>query len=263
MTDKKEVIHLGRLTRELLEQINKCDPSETYGALMERYEKSAPEEKLEIEKEYPSLFHTLNYESGLNISAVGHNISSLNNLYSSMFELQSSAYNFQDIEKINAQRFKEAERGRFNRMNQNLKTSSIAMQKQRDEKERIEKDRHDQLIEALRESSNSKIQENEINQLKAEIEKLLSENDQLKQENEQLQDKLGQGEQAQRNSQLLLISVLFSKYKADKPRVRTQDKTLADIEEENTDIAGLSFSTTTKILADANKIYKTMKNIKK
>ena len=61
----------------------------------------------------------------------------------------------------------------------------------------------------------------------------------------------------------LLISVLFSKYKADKPRVRTQDKTLADIEEENTDIAGLSFSTTTKILADANKIYKTMKNIKK
>ena len=82
-----------------------------------------------------------------------------------MFELQSSAYNFHDIEKINAQRFKETERGRFNRMNQNLKTSSIAMQKQRDEKERIEKDRHDQLIEALRESSNSKIQENEIKSL--------------------------------------------------------------------------------------------------
>ena len=42
--------------------------------------------------------------------------------------------NAANIEKINAQRFKEAERGRFNRMNQNLKTSSIAMQKQRDEK---------------------------------------------------------------------------------------------------------------------------------
>ena len=59
MTDKKEVIHLGRLTRELLEQINKCDPSETYGALMERYKKATPEEKSKIEQQYPSLFASL------------------------------------------------------------------------------------------------------------------------------------------------------------------------------------------------------------
>ena len=245
MTDKKEVKNLGKLTLKVLEQINKCDPSETYGALMERYEKSTPEQKSEIE------------------NAMGHNISALNNLYSSMSELQSSAYNFQDIEKINAQRFKEAERERFNRINKQSKKFSVDMKKQRDEKEKIEKDRHDQLIEALRDSSNSKIQENEINQLKSDIEKLLAENNQLKQQNDQLKNKLEQGEQGQRNSLLLLVSIFFKKYKDGKPRSFTQEKILIDLESENTDITGLSYSTTSKILADANKIYKSMKSIKK
>lgn len=59
MTDKKEVKNLGKLTLKFLEQINKCDPSETHGALMERYKKATPEEKSKIEQQYPSLFASL------------------------------------------------------------------------------------------------------------------------------------------------------------------------------------------------------------
>lgn len=144
----------------------------------------------------------------------------------------------------------------FKNLNENFSKRSRVLNEEFKRKETLEEDRHNELISALELNNNQHILANENKQLKAEIEKVKQENILL---NDEL-SKLKSGIEINTNSQLLLISALFAKYKAEKPRVRTQDKTLKDIEDENIDISGLSFSQTSKIMAIANNIYKKLKN---
>ena len=139
-----------------------------------------------------------------------------------------------------SEQFEKSERNRINRMNEQSEKFSIAMQ------------------EVLERNNSQQALADENAQLKAEIEKLQQEKNYLESEI----SKLKTGIEINSNSQLLLISTLFAKYRAEKPRVRTQDKTLKDIEEENSDISGLSFSQTSKIMAVANSFYKQLKNNK-
>lgn len=82
--------------------------------------------------------------------------------------------------------FEQAERQRMEKMNEQSKKFSIAMQEERERKEKLEKDRHDQLVSALERSNNQQTLADENAQLKAEIEKLKLENKQLKKIKENL-----------------------------------------------------------------------------
>ena len=235
MTDKKEIKNLGKLTLKILEQIKDSDPNNTYGALLEKYEQSTEAEKLDLEQKYPSLLSSMNATLELNGKKVG----------------KSDFFNF-------SEQFEKSERNRINRMNEQSEKFSIAMQEERERKEKLEQDRHAQLVSVLERNNSQQALADENAQLKAEIEKLQQEKNYLESEI----SKLKTGIEINSNSQLLLISTLFAKYRAEKPRVRTQDKTLKDIEEENSDISGLSFSQTSKIMAVANSFYKQLKNNK-
>lgn len=225
-----------KLTIEYLKELIKNTPKEeSYGALIEKYDNATPDEKLDLEQKYPSLLSSINSTLEIN----GKKVS------------KSDFFNF-------SEQFEESERNRINRMNEQSKKFSTAMQKERERKEKLEQDRHAQLVSVLERSNNQQALANENTQLKAEIEKLQQEKNYLESE----LSKLKTGIEINSNSQLLLISTLFAKYRAEKPRVRTQDKTLKDIEEENSDISGLSFSQTSKIMAVANSLYKQLKNNK-
>ncbi|WP_336171776.1 hypothetical protein [Acinetobacter ursingii] len=175
MTEKKEIKNLGKLTLKILEQIKDSDPNNTYGALLEKYEQSTEAEKLDLEQKYPSLLSSMNATLELNGKKVG----------------KSDFFNF-------SEQFEKSERNRINRMNEQSEKFSIAMQEERERKEKLEQDRHAQLVSVLERNNSQQALADENAQLKAEIEKLQQEKNYLESEI----SKLKTGIEINSNSQL-------------------------------------------------------------
>lgn len=141
------------------------------------------------------------------------------------------------------------------KFNSNMNRFNRELDREKAEKAKTEQDRHNQLITALGQNNNQTMK-NEVEILKSQVEKMKLDNEKILLENKQLKQLNGD----QQSSALLLISVLFKLYQSEKTRAYTQEKVLSDIAEENADIRGLSYSTTSKIISEANKIYKQLKN---
>jgi hypothetical protein len=98
--------------------------------------------------------------------------------------------------------------------------------------------------------------EEEFNQKLGEREEYTKDRAELKARNDEL---LAENKNKNRNSDLLLISALVQMLGRDK-RINTQAHITNTIESENQEITGLSSSRTTKVISEANKLYKSLKN---
>lgn len=239
------VKHLGKLTLDLVKEISQSENNDKESIVTKEIKPSSET----LKDKFLALIDQGNGDDQANYSQHAESIALAHQVAISKSILQPLS---------DHSSFDQVEQQRMEKMSRTSAKISKAFKQEHERKEKLEKDRHDQLVSALERSNNQQALADENAQLKAEIEKLLKEKNCLESE----LSKLKTGSETNSNSQLLLISTLFAKYKADKPRVRTQDKTLKDIEEENISISGLSFSQTSKIMAIANNLHKQMKNIK-
>lgn len=104
--------------------------------------------------------------------------------------------------------FHEIEQQRMQEISKRSAKISESFHKERERKEKIEKDRHDQLVAALERSNSQQFLANENSQLKAEIEKLKQENCRLLKENNKYKNQCSVESTRAKNNLLDIIYVL-------------------------------------------------------
>lgn len=106
--------------------------------------------------------------------------------------------------------FNQIEQQRMQKMNIRSAKFSESFHKERERKEKIEKDRHNQLVAALERSNSQQLLVNENTQLKAEIEKLKQENSKLLKENNKYKNQGSTESTRAKNNLLDIIYVLVN-----------------------------------------------------
>lgn len=162
------VKHLGKLTLDLAEKISQSEKNnqeQTKIGVNEAFNNTLKDKFLTLIDREPAFGPVMNdtkyseYMSSVTQAAIATQIEPLYLDYST---------------------FEEIEQQKMEKMNKTLKDSAKAFEKERDRKEKLEQDRHDQLVSALERSNSQQALIDENAQLKAEIEKLKLENKQLK-----------------------------------------------------------------------------------
>lgn len=220
--------NIRKLTINDFKELIKNTPKEqSYGALVERHKQATPEEKTALEKEYPSLqpinikdidfaispeimqsalaVQTMTEQAKIMIEAAyipelaHHATALLNNPYPHPPKIQPSLS------------LSEMDRDSFKKTNATMDRLSREIDIKNAQKEKLEQDRHSQLIAALGKNSSNQTMQDEIKTLKAEIQE-------LKKENSKLQKQLNENPR-ERNNVLKIIAILadMANLKIDTP----------------------------------------------
>ncbi|CAM4357034.1 hypothetical protein [Acinetobacter pragensis] len=164
------VKHLGKLTLDLVEKISQSEKNnqeQTKSGVNEAFNNTLKDKFLALIDQAPEFGSVMNDTS---------------DKYSEYMSLATKAAIATQIEPLHLDHssFKEIEQQRMQEINKRSAKISESFHREHERKEKLEQDRHDQLVSALERSNNQQALIDENAQLKAEIEKLKLENKQLK-----------------------------------------------------------------------------------